>query len=183
MEQYLPILNITGFIILAFSMWYSQWKTGTGNGTKVAAEVIETYKTQVQQLREELAGEQEARRADLAAERKGREDDRHDLKNRITGLALQLENMKGANTEKDKKIVELTEMLQGRNPEQEQYMESMRQFTQGVAVYMRDSAEILNGLRIFMSELNRKSQTNQTRNENIDASTVKNRGHLLRKEK
>jgi hypothetical protein len=91
--------------------------------------------------------------------------------------------MKGANTEKDKKIVELTEMLQGRNPEQEQYMESMRQFTQGVAVYMRDSAEILNGLRTFMSELNRKSQINQTRNENIDASTVKNRGHLLRKEK
>lgn len=151
-------LNLIGFLALGLVIIFVQWRMGSN---KVAAEVIDTYKTQVQQLREELKTEKE-----------GREKDRHDLKNQIQVLALQVATMKGANEEKDKKIKELTEIFQGKNPEQQQYMEDMRKFTEGVAIYMKDSAEILQGMKTFMTNLNVQSTTNQKRNEAIDKKRV-----------
>jgi len=88
--QALPFLNLIGFIALGAGLFYSQWRTGSNGGIHVATEVLDLYKVQIAQLREELA-----------TEKKGRADDVHTLKNQIQLLQLQLENMKGADTEKD----------------------------------------------------------------------------------
>jgi hypothetical protein len=134
------LINLIGIVILGLAMIWTQWRQGS---SRIATEVIDTYKTQVQQLRDELI-----------EEKKGRETDRHDLKNQIQSLALQVERMKGADEEKDKKLKEFTELFQGRNPETEQYMKDMRVFTQGVAQYMKDSAEIFASMKVFMTNLN-----------------------------
>lgn len=156
--NFTEIMTTIGFTVLGAGFIYVQWRTGANTGVKVASEVIETYKVQVQQLREELQ-----------TEKQGRELDRHELKNELQELKLQLARMEGANTEKDIKIKEFTEIFQGKSPEQEQYMKDMREFTKGVASYMKDSAEIFAGMKTFMTRLNVQSQTNQTRNEAIDS--------------
>lgn len=147
MNEFLPLINIAGLVALGSSMVFIQWRTGSYN----------EYKVQVQQLREELA-----------TEKKGREDDKHSLKNEIQALALQLEHMKGADSEKDKKIKEFTDIFQGKDPQQIQYMSDMRDFTKGVAQYMKDSAEIFAGMKVFMTKLNDQSNNNQARNDIID---------------
>lgn len=161
MTDYIPLINILGLASLGGAIVYFQWRTGSNTGVAVASEVIETYKTQVQQLREEIAEEKE-------------KNDRliHDLKQRITDLGLSLEHMKGADEEKEKKIKEFTDIFQGKNPETEQYMQDMRLFTAGVAQYMKDSAVIFDGMKTFMTNLNNKSITNEERNKRLDAKRL-----------
>lgn len=155
--DFIPFINLFGVLVIGGAMIYIQWKTGVNNGVKVASEVINTYKTQVEQLREEVK-----------TEKAGREEDRHSLRNEIQALMLKVATMEGANTEKDKKIKEFTEIFQGKNPDQTQYMADMRDFTLGVARYMKESSEIFAGMKSFLSSLNDKSNVNQARNEKID---------------
>ena len=138
----LPLLNVLGFVGLGGAYIFTQWKQGAN---KVSIEVIETYRVQVQQLREELA-----------AEKQGRVDDRHSLSQEVTKVKLDLATMKGALEEKDKKIKEMTDIFQGRDPKLDQYMADMRVFTQGVGKYMKDSAIVLAGMKVFMTQLNNK---------------------------
>ena len=114
-----------GVLAIGAAMAFTQWRTGSYN----------EYKDQVQNLRDELA-----------TERKGREDDRHNLKNEIQALALQLEHMKGADAEKDKKIKEFTEIFQGKNPDQVKYMQETMAFNSKLADYMDQSTKALQDL-------------------------------------
>lgn len=93
----LPYINLIGILVIGGSYVFVQWRTGSG---KVSSEVITAYRTQVEQLREELKIE----------------------KSQITALQLRIATMEGANVEKDKKIKEYTEIFQGKNPDQTAYM-------------------------------------------------------------
>jgi len=175
----LPIFGIIGFIALGIAVIYVQWKLGTSkqneSAINSATESIKIYETQVKLLREELA-----------AERQGRIDDRHALAQEMTALKLKLAYLEGANEQKDIKIKEFTEIFQGRSPEQEQFMAEMRIFAEGVAKYMessaiyqknsaiyqKDSAEIFSGMKVFMTQLNNKADTNQARNQEIDKQAL-----------
>lgn len=160
-----PTVYIIGLFALGAVTFYDRWRNKSNDSVRVSSEVIDTYKTQVQQLREELADE-----------KKGRIEDRHKNINEIGQLKLQLEYMKGQQVEKDKKITELNAIIQGISPEDEQYRKDMRIFTAGVAQFMENSAkwqkessEILIGMKTFMTQLNDKSTINQDRNIKIDA--------------
>lgn len=85
------------------------------------------------------------------------------LKEQVAILQRQTENLThevgvltGQLKEKNERVSALEQVLQGRSPEQEQYMNDMREFTKGVAVYMKDTAEILGSMKVFMTQLNSK---------------------------
>ena len=125
LDQYIGLINIVGFLILGATMVFTQWRLG---GNQVAGEVITTYKEQVVQLRQELENE-----------RQGRIQDRHDLQNKLTSLDLQIAQMRGQLIEKDKKIDEMTAILQGKDPSQTQYQKDMIDLRQVAIKYIQDS--------------------------------------------
>lgn len=162
MQEFLPYITSIGFLALGAGIIFVQYRIGSNTGIQVSSQVIQTYKTQVEQLREELA-----------VERKGRETDRHALKNEIQKLSLQLERIKGAEAEKDKKLKEYMEIFQGRNPEQEASMKYIMEVAQGSAKYMKESSEILKEVKEFMKQLNKHVGTISDRNKRIDAQSNK----------
>ena len=151
----LPFLNLAGFLVLGGGLFYTQWKTGSNGGIHVATEVLDLYKVQIAQLREELA-----------AEKKGRVDDNHALKNQIQLLQLQLENMKGADTEKDKKLDELTAIFQNRDPQQTEIMNKI--------------VSIMEETRMYLKSINLQGTINAARNDQIDSTTAEGTGKVMK---
>lgn len=72
----------------------------------------------------------------------------------ISDLTHEVGVLTGQLKEKTDRIAVVEGLIQGRSPEQEQYMKDMREFTKGVAQYMRDSAEIFASMKVFMTQLN-----------------------------
>lgn len=97
-------------------------------GTQAGSEVIAAYKEQVA----------------LNAEK-------------ISSLTHELGVLTGQLKEKDERIKLLEALVQGRNPEQIQYMHDMRKFTEGVAQYMNNSTKTLGEMSVFMHNLNNKT--------------------------
>lgn len=77
----------------------------------------------------------------------------------ITQLSLDLASMKGQLIEKDKKLEEFTQIFQGKSPE---------------------LVQILKEIRDFMKKLAEQSTTNENRNVQIDQTTKKETGKVLR---
>lgn len=125
--EWIPIVNIIGFITLGLGYLFVQFKMG---GRGVSNEVIATYKEQVVQLKEEVQTEKDARAKD-----------RHDLRNQIQGLSLKVANMEGQLTEKDKKIEDLTTIFQGRSPAQDEFMKTSAALGKMAIEYMKRSDE------------------------------------------
>lgn len=149
---WLPIINVIGFIFLGIGTFYMQFRAG---GKGVSSEVISTYREQVAQLKEEIA-----------AEGAGREADKHSLKNEIQVLSLKLATLQGQMIEKDKKIAELTNIFQGRDPELLKILTEIRDF--------------MKTLTNQSSTIAVRSKTNEVRNELIDSNTAQDKGHVMR---
>lgn len=77
------------------------------------------------------------------------------LSNRVSDLTKELGRLQGEIKGKDDKITFLEQLVQGRNPEQEQYMKDMRKFTKGVADYMASSTKTLTEVSLFMRNINK----------------------------
>lgn len=75
---------------------------------------------------------------------------------KISELTHDLGVLTGQLKEKDERIKLLEALVQGRSPEQQQYMADMRTFTQGVATYMDHSTKTMGEICIFMKEINKK---------------------------
>lgn len=168
-----PYINLLGFIsMVAAGVLY--WRRGA---SKTSSEVLDLYEKNISALKEQMARMSEEHKEQLAAYDKKH----HDLRNELQTLTLQLGNLQGQLTEKEKKIEDYIKVFQGRSPEQEQYMEDMRLFTAGVAKYMKDSAEIFAGMKSFMSGLNDKAITNERFNTEVASATKREEGKPLRK--
>ena len=103
LSEYLPLLNILGFIFLGIGFLYVQLRVG---GKGVAKEVIDNYRTRQDQLEAQLG-------------RTNRE---------LQDLKLEIARMNGQVIEKDKKIEELTTIFQNRNPELVEILKEIRNF-------------------------------------------------------
>jgi len=103
LQNLLPYLTITGFIIMTAGYLYSQFKLG---GKGVTSEIITTYKIRQDQL-EALLKEATVQ---------------------ITQLRLDLATMQGQMVEKDIKLKEFTEIFQGKSPELIQILVEIRDF-------------------------------------------------------
>lgn len=76
---------------------------------------------------------------------------------KISELLHEVGVLTGTLKEKDERIKLLEALVQGRSPEQTQYMLDMRQFTEGVAKYMDGTTKTLGEISVFMHNLNTKS--------------------------
>lgn len=74
----------------------------------------------------------------------------------IQKLVHEVGVLTGKLAEKDARIKTLEDIFQGRNPEQAQYMEDMRNFTAGVAKYMEQTSKILDLIYNNMVVLNKR---------------------------
>jgi beta-N-acetylglucosaminidase len=75
---------------------------------------------------------------------------------KISQLTKEVGILTGQLKEKNDRITMLESIVQGKNPEQIQYMADMRRFTEGVSTYMADSIKTLGEISIFMHNLNNK---------------------------
>lgn len=73
---------------------------------------------------------------------------------KITTLTHEVGVLTGQLKEKEERIILLEAIVQGRNPEQVQYMGDMRKFTAGVADYMANTIKTLGEISVFMHQLN-----------------------------
>jgi len=134
-KDLIPYIPILGFILMAAGYALAQLRLG---GRGVAKEIIDNYKTRQDQLEISLK----------------------EATAQIIQLRLELANVQGQLTEKDKKIAELTTIFQGKDPE---------------------LLVILKEIRDFLKRLDSQSLTNQDRNIAIDMATKKEEGKILRK--
>ncbi len=110
LNNYLPLINIAGFIVLAAATFFYNAKTGKG---KIGDEVLDLYQKQIEALKEDVL--------------RGREVN-HEVKNQITTLTLRLGQLEGQLKEKDLRINELMAIIENRSPELENILKEIRDF-------------------------------------------------------
>lgn len=121
LNNILPLINILGLLTLGGAIVFTQWRLGLNRtaeeGTRVSREVIDAYKEQVSQLREELDKERDLR----------------------TTLSNQVATLQAEGVERQKKIEELTLLLTGKSPDQEKYMIEMRALAATATAFIKRS--------------------------------------------
>lgn len=151
MEQLNLFGGLSGIGVLAagFGFAYAQFKAGGG---KAKDDLVTTYKEQLSIEREKTE--------QLKLEKETLVQSHQTQLNELT---KQLGILQGTVQAQDKKIKEYTDILQGRSPEQTQFMKVVldeikknQQVTPAAQKYMRDTAEILSEVRDFMKELNKE---------------------------
>jgi hypothetical protein len=138
-----------GTLIAGCGFAYAQFKTG---GDKAKDDLIETLRA--------TAEAEKAEKTRLASE-KTELIASHQVQ--ITQLSKDISELKGRFDETQKRANEYKEILQGRDPAQQKFMEVvLKQIEEGqkqspaVQQYMRETAEILKEIRDFMQKLNEK---------------------------
>lgn len=118
-----------GALAVGIGFAYSQIKLGNG---KAKDDLIDT-------LQKSLQAEKE--RAE-------------DLQEQINTMRQDIGKLQGLHEANEKKIDEYRSILQGRSPEQKQFMELMVRTAKRSEKYMQDSADIFDEIKIFMGLIN-----------------------------
>lgn len=108
--DYLPLINILGFAILAIATFYYNARSGK---SKIGDEVLSLYEKNIDALKEDVSRSRDAN---------------HDVKNQMTTLTLRLGQLEGQLKEKDLRITELMAIIENRNPELENILREIRDF-------------------------------------------------------
>jgi len=99
----------------------------------------------------------------------------------INELSKQLGILQGKSEANEKKMKEYIEILQGRSPEQNKFIEYMTLAAENSAKYMQESAIILVQVRTFMESMNKGIAVGNTFNQEVADATSKHEGEPLRK--
>lgn len=151
------MIQSIGIIIIGIGYGFSQFKRG---GRQDASEVIALLQVKDTEQKEIIK----------------------DYQGKFETINKELGVLQGQLQEKDKKLEEYLSILQGRSPEQAQYQTDMREFTLGVAKYMESSSIVLNQMKIFMENLNNKSNKADQWHQKIDKATKDETGKPLRQD-
>jgi uncharacterized phage infection (PIP) family protein YhgE len=176
MEQLLTNLGgLAGVGVLAggFGIAYAQFRSGS---TKAKDELIVTLKE---------TAEAEQIKAERLAEEKRVLMDSH--QKQINELTEKIGKLQGLYESAEKRNKEMLEILQGRNPEQKEFVEMMRKATQNskkvtddATSYMKKSIEILGEIQDFMKQLNQKAKENEERNDRVDNGPAHERDNMIK---
>lgn len=126
--DFFPWLNVLGFLILGLSYIFVQWRYGQN---KASVEVIETYKEQVYQLREQ-----------------------------VNNLSKELGILEGVVKEKDSQIKTYLAILQNRNPEMEAFIQSISKVANDATAFMKDMGLTMTTLKEDINLLMEKADRN-----------------------
>jgi hypothetical protein len=153
-SQYLPIINVLGFIALGTAIFYTQFKSGA---KQVSSEVITNYKALDDQKTQQI----EALKQDV-------EEIRANMRSSEKGFIERIAKLEGQLKEKDNQLKMVHQILANRNPELEQVLGEIRDFMQSIDLQNQHQTKIL--------------ERGQIRDENIDQSTEEETGNVLRKQ-
>src|SRR5437879_3966723 len=140
----LSIFAGVGITAAGIGFAYSQFSNG---GSKAKDDLIST-------LRETAAAEKE--KAERLAVEKQTIITSH--QQQINDLTEKVGKLQGLYQASDQQKKEYLTILQGMSPDEIQYRKEMREFTAGVALYMKNSAEVFEGMKGFMVELSANSK-------------------------
>lgn len=166
--------GLAGFGILLASLGfaYAQFKTGAG---KAKDELINTLK--------ETATAEKAKAESLASEKMMLIASHQ---TQINALNLQIGELKGALKVTEGKVKEYTDLFQGRDPQQQRFMEIvLKQIEEGqkqtpaVQEYMTRTTSILSEIQTFMKNLNESTQHTNTFVKAVEKSTTQAGGKAL----
>lgn len=170
MEPSVLFSGLSGFGILAAGCGfaYAQFKTGAG---KAKDELLATYKDAVD-IEKKKNHDLEQEKNTLVASHQ----------TQINELTLQIGKLQGMVEAQDKKLKEYTNILQGRSPDQQKFMEYVTTVATGAVSYMKESAVILSEIKEFMIEMNAEIKKGNVFNAEIEEATAKGQGKALRKQ-
>jgi chromosome segregation ATPase len=110
MNETISIISLAGIGVLAFSMFYNNWRSGKD---KVGTEVLALYKEQITALEADVL--------------RGR-DKGHELGNQLQLLTLEVGKLQGEIAARDKQIAEYREIFQNRDPQLQEILREIRDF-------------------------------------------------------
>jgi uncharacterized coiled-coil protein SlyX len=151
-SQYLPIINVFGFIALGVAVWYTQFKTGSN---QISGEVITNYKALDEQKNNQLNSLQ-----------KDIEEIKATMRAMEKGFIERIAKLEGQLKEKNNQIDSLNLILANRNPELETVLSEIRDFMKE----LRDT-------NVYQTNI---LERGQIRDVKIDKATNKEEGKVLR---
>ncbi len=117
--DFLPIVNLLGFIVLVITTVYQNRKSGKDTVTR---DVLDLYQKQIAVLKDEI--EQSRTRS-------------HDLANQIQALTFKIGKLEGTIKEKDQKLTDYMTIFQNRNPELVEFMEKIEVLMADIHTFMK----------------------------------------------
>lgn len=140
------------------------WREYTSGNNKINKEVVDNYKTLVEQKNEQIAKES----GDLAETKKALRTSQQECITKVSTL-------EGAAKEKDETIKRQQATIENRNPELVGILTRVADFMEKLTERMDKNESILNDQTQML-------KTGQTRNEYIDKATEDEKGKTLRKD-
>lgn len=156
-----------GVLAAGLGFAYSQLRLGA---SKAKDDLIDTLKETAQAERkkaENLAEE----KVTLVASHQQQINELNNKIGKLQGLYEANENQKK----------EYLAILQGRNPEQEKFVQYITKVASESAKYMKDSSEILSDIKTFMALMNAEIAKGNIFNKEIEQDTAEGVGEVLRK--
>lgn len=140
-------LSGIGVLAAGFGFAYAQFKSGGG---KAKDDLVSTLKEQLNIEKEKTE--------QLKLEKDTLIQSHQKQLTEITGKLGKLEGLQEAN---EKKIKEYRDILQGRSPEQTQFMEFMTQVAKDSAEYMKNSSNILKDIQGSLRKIDGRVTNNE----------------------
>lgn len=122
LEQFLPLIYI---IVAAITVILAYKSSGLTNKSNVTTEVMQAYKTQVEQLKEQRIEDQKQRTAEFQS-----------FTSQISALTLKIGKQEGIIQEKDKQIERLQAIVENRDPELKKVLDDLTK-------WMKDTHEVM----------------------------------------
>lgn len=155
-----------GILLAGIGFAYAQFRAGA---SKAKDDLIQTLRDTA------IAEKQKAER--LAAE-KVTIIDSHQVQ--INELNKEIGILRGTLDATNLKVKEYTTLLQGRNPEQIEFMKVVLESVKASNSYMKDTTVILGEIKTFMEELNNKGMKTESFINKIEKATAEESGKPLR---
>lgn len=166
--NYFSIFSGIGILFAGLGFAYSQFKSGS---SKAKDELIST-------LRESATAEKD--KAERLATEKTLIVTSH--QEQINQLNEKIGKLQGLYEANETQKQEYLQILQGRNPAQEQFMKYLTEVATESAKYMKDTSAILGEIKTFMAIMNGEVAKGNLFNKQIVDDTKHGKGEILRKQ-
>ena len=130
-----------GLLIAGIGYGYAQFRTGAN---KAKDELVETLEKQLE-IEREKTKQWEAEKQTLVASHQ----------TQLNKLTQDVGKLQGLNEANEKKIKEYQDILQGRDPAQQKFMEIVLKAIEANQSFMEKTTDILSEIKIFMGDLNK----------------------------
>jgi stress response protein YsnF len=130
-----------GVLTAGIGYGYAQFRTGAN---KAKDELVQTYKEQLE-IEKEKTKQMLIERETLVQSHQ----------NQLNKLTQDVGRLQGLNEANEKKIKEYQEILQGRNPEQIEFMSVVIQSVKDNQIFMKQTVDTLTEIKTYMGDLNK----------------------------